>query len=52
MGGEDVDDQEMIDQVARQTSPDLKARATFEREAEGAATDKPIEEASAEDLRE
>lgn len=48
--GEGVDDQELTEQVADQTSSDLEAEGAFEREADGAATDTAIAEADADDL--
>lgn len=49
--GEGVDDREMTDEVARQTSPDLAVEPVFEREAGGTATDKPVEQETGDDLR-
>jgi hypothetical protein len=48
--GEGVNDQEFAEEVAEQTSRDLRAEPVFEREAGGAATDTAIDEADADDL--
>ena len=48
--GEGVSDQEVAEEVAEQTSSDLKASDVFEREAGGAASDTEAAETSAEDL--
>ncbi|HEX3897904.1 MAG TPA: hypothetical protein VHW74_01930 [Mycobacteriales bacterium] len=50
--GEDISDDRARAEVAEQTSSDLKAQAVFEREAEGAVSDEPIEETSADELAE
>ncbi|HEX3707808.1 MAG TPA: hypothetical protein VHV76_14370 [Mycobacteriales bacterium] len=50
--GEGISDEQAVAEVADQTSPDLKAQGVFEREAEGAATDEPIDEASADEIAE
>ena len=44
--GEDISDDEAVAEVAEQTSSDQKAEDVFEREAAGASTDEPVEEAS------
>ena len=49
--GEGVDDQELASQVAEQTSSDLEAEGTFEREADGAATDTEAAKASGDELQ-
>jgi hypothetical protein len=48
--GEGLSDEEAVAEVADQTSPDQKAEDVFEREADGASTDQPIEEATADDV--
>ncbi|HVU60840.1 MAG TPA: hypothetical protein VHD58_04195 [Mycobacteriales bacterium] len=48
--GEGLSDAEAAAEVAQQTSPDLKAADVFERESEGATTDRPADELTAEDL--
>jgi hypothetical protein len=48
--GEGISDDEMESEVADQTSPDRKAEAVFEREADGASTDSPIDQATGDDL--
>jgi large subunit ribosomal protein L4 len=47
--GEGVSDKEMADEVAEQTTPDLKAEEAFEKAA-GKKTDKPAEEALADEV--
>ncbi len=49
--GEGVDDQELTEQVAEQTSSDLEAEGAFEREADGAATDTEAAKADADELQ-
>lgn len=49
--GEGVDDAELGEQVAEQTDSNLEAEAAFERESDGAATDKGIAKADADDLK-
>lgn len=41
--GQGVDDEEMVEQVARQTSSDLAVEEAFEREAGGADADRPAD---------
>jgi hypothetical protein len=48
--GEGLSDEEMVRQVAGQTSSDLKYTDVFEREAEGATTDVEAAKASGEEL--
>lgn len=48
--GEGLSDEEAAAEVADQTSSDLKAEEVFKREADGASSDEPIEETSADDL--
>ena len=48
--GEGVGDEELSKQVADQTSSDLEAEGTFEREADGAATDTEVAKADADEL--
>lgn len=48
--GEGLSDEDAVAEVAEQTSPDQKAEDVFEREAEGASTDAPIDEATADDV--
>jgi hypothetical protein len=48
--GEGVSDEEFAEQVAEQTSSDLKAADVFEREHDGATTDEEIADAAADDL--
>jgi hypothetical protein len=48
--GEGVSDEEAVSEVAEQTSPDLKAEAFFKREADGAVTDAPADQATADQL--
>ena len=48
--GEGVDDQELTQQVADQTDSNLEVEATFERESDGAATDKEAAKATGDDL--
>ncbi len=50
--GDGVSDEEAVAEVAEQTSPDLKAEAVFEREAEGASSDTAAADASADELGE
>ena len=49
--GEGVGDEELSKQVADQTSSDLEAEGTFEREADGAATDTEVAKADGDDLK-
>jgi hypothetical protein len=42
--GEGVSDEEMVEQVAEQTSSDLAVEEAFEREADGAASDEEAAE--------
>lgn len=37
--GKDLSDEEMVEQVAQQTSSDLKVEDAFERESDGATSD-------------
>lgn len=48
--GEGVSDEEFADQVAEQTSSDLKHADVFEREADGVTTDTEAAKASADDI--
>ncbi len=48
--GEGVTDEQMVQQVADQTSSDLKAEDVFERENDGTDTDEPATEVTADDL--
>ncbi|MBV9870874.1 MAG: hypothetical protein JO214_09670 [Frankiaceae bacterium] len=48
--GEGLSDEEAVAEVADQTSSDRKAEDVFERESDGASTDAPIDEASADDV--
>ncbi|PZS13539.1 MAG: hypothetical protein DLM57_16420 [Pseudonocardiales bacterium] len=48
--GDGVTDEEFADQVAGQSSSDLKHADVFEREADGASTDTEAAKASADDL--
>jgi protease I len=50
--GEGLSDEEAVEEVADQTSPDQKAEDVFEREADGASTDAPVEDATADDVAE
>jgi large subunit ribosomal protein L4 len=47
--GDGVSDEQAVQQVAEQTSSDLLAEDVFEREADGASTDEPVAEATADD---
>ena len=49
--GEGVDDKELSEQVADQTSSDLEAEGAFEREADGAATDTEAAKATGDELK-
>ena len=49
--GEGVDDQELSEQVADQTSSDLEVEGAFEREQDGAATDTEAAKASGDELK-
>ncbi len=49
--GEGVDDQELAEQVARQTDSNLEVEGAFEREADHAATDREIAQATGDELR-
>ena len=49
--GEGVDDQELSEQVAEQTSSDLETEGVFEREADGTATDTEAAKASGDELK-
>jgi hypothetical protein len=49
--GEGVDDQELSKQVAEQTDSDLAAEGTFEREADGAASETEAAKADADELK-
>jgi hypothetical protein len=49
--GEGVDDQQLAEQVADQTSSDLEVEGAFEREADGAASDTEAAKADADDLQ-
>lgn len=49
--GEGVDDQELASQVAEQTDSNLEAEGTFEREADGAATDTEAAKATGDELQ-
>lgn len=48
--GEGMDDQQLSREVAEQTDDNLDVEATFEREADGAATDTEAAKASGDDL--
>jgi hypothetical protein len=48
--GEDLSDQEMMKQVAKQTSSELKHKAFFEREANGTTTDTEAAKADADQI--
>ena len=48
--GEGVTDEEMVKQVADQTSTDLKHADVFEREADGTTTDTEAAKATADEL--
>jgi hypothetical protein len=48
--GEGLSDQEMAEQVARQTSSDIKEADVFKREADGAATDTEAAKATGDEL--
>ena len=48
--GAGLTDEEMVDQVADQTSSDLKHADVFEREANGTTTDTEAAKASADEL--
>lgn len=50
LAGEDLSDEEFANQVAEQTSSDLKHADVFEREAGGAATDTEAAKASADEV--
>jgi hypothetical protein len=50
--GDGISDEEMVKQVAGQTSSDLKYADVFEREADGTTTDVEAAKASADDLGE
>lgn len=50
--GEGLSDEEMLKQVADQTSSDLKYADVFKREADGTTTDVEAAKASADDLAE
>ncbi|HVW80579.1 MAG TPA: hypothetical protein VHB69_06550 [Mycobacteriales bacterium] len=50
--GEGLSDEEAAAEVAEQTASELKDQDVFQREADGASTDAPIEQASADDLDE
>lgn len=49
--GDGVDDEEMTEEVADQTSSNLEVEGVFEREADGAVNDKPVAEETGDDLR-
>jgi hypothetical protein len=49
--GEGVSDEEMVREVAEQTSSDLKAEDVFEREADGTTTDTEAAKADADELK-
>ena len=48
--GEGVGDEELTEQVADSTDSNLEVEGAFEREADGAATDKEAAKADADDL--
>jgi large subunit ribosomal protein L4 len=48
--GEGVSDEQAVEEVAEQTSSDLKAEDVFEREAEGTSTDAPAEQTAADEV--
>jgi len=48
--GEGLDDQEMAEQVAKQTSSDLREADVFKREADGAASDTEAAKATGDEL--
>ncbi|MGH3745097.1 MAG: hypothetical protein ACRDTP_09585 [Mycobacteriales bacterium] len=49
--GKDLDDDELAQKVAGETSPDLEAQDVFERESGGTDTDKAAAEESADDVK-
>ena len=49
--GEGVDDQELTEQVADQTSSDLEVEGAFERESGGAASETEAAKASGDELQ-
>lgn len=49
--GAGLSDEEMVEQVADQTSSDLKHADVFEREADGTTTDTEAAKASADELK-
>lgn len=49
--GEGVDDSKMAEQVADQTDSNLEVEETFEREADGTATDTEAAKASGDELK-
>jgi len=48
--GEGLSDEEMVEQVADQTSSDIKEADVFKREADGTTTDTEAAKASADEL--
>lgn len=48
--GEDLSDEEMLEQVSGQTSSDLEHADVFEREADGTTTDTEAAKASADEV--
>jgi hypothetical protein len=48
--GEGVDDREMTEEVAKQTSSDLEVEGAFERESDGAANDIEAAKETGDDL--
>ncbi len=49
--GEGVDDQELAQQVARQTDSNLEVEGAFEREADGASSDTEAAKATGDELQ-
>jgi len=49
--GDGVDDQEMSEEVAEQTSSDLEVEGAFERESDGAASDVEAAKETGDDLK-
>jgi hypothetical protein len=48
--GDGISDDEMVQEVAEETSPDLKAEDVFERESDGTDTDTAAADADADDV--
>jgi len=49
--GEGLNDEELVKDVAEETSPDLKAEDVFERESDGTATDKSAQDEGADEVQ-